>query len=764
MLWLASYPRSGNTFFRIVLREVYGLESSTFHNETSYPVDANYQEYPVVKTHLLPCELEPADESIPAVYLVRDGRDCVISLAHYRKDLIDGSTDFEENLYHAINAAGGSHFGGWSRHVREWLDRAALVIYFEELIADPIKCMERLRPFLDLPQPRTDRVPTFSELKKNDFAYGSGKEHGYSQEQRDHIRTNKFRRGKAGGWRDEMPHAHHLRFLRLHGRELTRLGYEAIEKGDWSSGCLVSGEEQRDFPPVQQSPVTSPPVHQSTSHQTPFSPTRQPIIHRNRRQRVLIDASKLVPHAFDGIKRYVHELLKALVPIAENEPERWKFTVGLSDFRVFDLLEIRDHIHRAAVPAEGECLTQQAEGQPQVPQANVPPVESAEPRHSRIKALNGRMKQGLKRVLGPRMIQCAKDSITWFRSLSTAHPGEYDLLHLTLPGLWRAYARMKIPCVTTVHDLSYEVCPQFHTAENVFAHRRGMKFALSRGATILADSESTRRQVIQHYAVPEDRVLTAQLACDERFINLAQSSQVREVLKKHNIPDGPYVLSVGTLEPRKNVASTIKAFLRLIQRRPDLKANLVVAGRSGWGKLAEMEDAARCPRICFVDFVEDFDLRALYSGAALLSYVSFYEGFGLPPLEAMSCGAPVVYGDVAAVPEVVGRAGIPVDPHSIEQIEQAFERLLTDEALRRELSYQAVLRSLDFSWSRLAERTLEAYERALHLARQGGSPRGTMSTARQGAQSVLKGQGILQGPWQDQGQSSTVEGGGRWAA
>ena len=106
MIWLASYPRSGSTFLRIVLDEVYGIESSTFHRQKDYPLDGDYATYPVIKTHQLPHELAPADPSIPAVYLVRDGRDCVVSLAHYRKQLLAPESDLEDNLLAAIEAAG----------------------------------------------------------------------------------------------------------------------------------------------------------------------------------------------------------------------------------------------------------------------------------------------------------------------------------------------------------------------------------------------------------------------------------------------------------------------------------------------------------------------------------------------------------------------------------------------------------------------------------------------------------------------------------
>jgi hypothetical protein len=226
MIWLASFPRSGNTFFRIILHEVYGVSSSTFHRERGRPADPDYDKYAVVKTHLLPYQLEPKDPKIPAVYLVRDGRDALISIAHHRKDIVAPGSDYYTNLRDAILAAEGSFFGGWSRNVEEWLARAAVVIRFEELIEKPVECAERLRPFIDLPPPRLDRVPSFQDLRSRDMPYGSGVQHGFSAEERESHRAKFFRRGEIGGWREEMPDDLHSVFWKLHGRAMRKLGYQ----------------------------------------------------------------------------------------------------------------------------------------------------------------------------------------------------------------------------------------------------------------------------------------------------------------------------------------------------------------------------------------------------------------------------------------------------------------------------------------------------------------------------------------------------------
>jgi len=225
MIWLASFPRSGNTFFRIILHEVYGVESSTFHKEPGYAVDADYDNYPVVKTHLLPRELVPADPKIPAVYIVRDGRDALVSMAHHRKDIVAPGSDYRENLKAAIAAGNGSFFGGWSQNVSAWLKRAAVVIRFEDLVRDPVACAERIRPLIPLPEPRLDKVPSFEDLKTKEMRYGSGSRDKFSEEERKARREKFFRRGEAGSWKEEMPEDLHALFWKLHGGAMGRLGY-----------------------------------------------------------------------------------------------------------------------------------------------------------------------------------------------------------------------------------------------------------------------------------------------------------------------------------------------------------------------------------------------------------------------------------------------------------------------------------------------------------------------------------------------------------
>jgi hypothetical protein len=226
MFLLASFPRSGNTFFRIVLSEVYGIESIEYSVGKKLPAIDNLTPF-AVKTHQLPSSLPRKYLELPVVYLVRDGRDALVSVAHQKKDLVDIGTTFEQNLIDSIIAPWGTHFGGWGRNVREWLDRADVIIKFEDLIENPIGCIEKLRDFIELPEPNKAKLPTFKDLKEKEYKYGSGsrkqlKNKNLTKEER---RDKFFRRGKAGSWQDEMPEYLHSLFWMKNNDVMNMIGF-----------------------------------------------------------------------------------------------------------------------------------------------------------------------------------------------------------------------------------------------------------------------------------------------------------------------------------------------------------------------------------------------------------------------------------------------------------------------------------------------------------------------------------------------------------
>ena len=220
MIWLASFPRSGNTFFRIVLHQVYGIESGHLDPlETREDGWEKFLSYPVIKTHMQPKDLDAGDPNAPAVYIIRDGRDSIVSMAHHRKDIVAPGSNYLQNMDEAIRAEDGTFFGGWSRNVKDWCERAEVVIHFEELINDPIGNIEKLRGILDLPNPDIESLPTFEDLQKKRMPY---------QGQRNKVenwRKKFFRRGKSGSWKDEMPEPMQQLFWDLHGDTMEKFGY-----------------------------------------------------------------------------------------------------------------------------------------------------------------------------------------------------------------------------------------------------------------------------------------------------------------------------------------------------------------------------------------------------------------------------------------------------------------------------------------------------------------------------------------------------------
>ena len=217
MIWLASYPRSGNTFVRNILYEVYGVESSVFHCIAEKPLPPDYFRYEVVKTHELPENLDPRLSSRPAVYILRDGRDAIVSEAWHRKHFYEPRSRLHFNMLEAILADGESHFGGWAGNVSRWIQRADIILRFEDLVRDPLGEVEKLRSILRLPPPRIDRMPDFEKQKSGRPKYGRVQDSGRNAEF--------FRKGKSAGWKEEMPKHIERIFWRYHGEVMESCGY-----------------------------------------------------------------------------------------------------------------------------------------------------------------------------------------------------------------------------------------------------------------------------------------------------------------------------------------------------------------------------------------------------------------------------------------------------------------------------------------------------------------------------------------------------------
>lgn len=235
---------------------------------------------------------------------------------------------------------------------------------------------------------------------------------------------------------------------------------------------------------------------------------------------------------------------------------------------------------------------------------------------------------------------------------------------------------------------------------------------------ILTISQATRDDLLAYRPdLAPERVVVTPLAAADCFYRNHDEAEAAEIRGRYGIPHAPYVLSLSTLEPRKNIAHVIRCFARFVQQEGVSDLNLVLIGERGWDMDGILEEISRLgdlrKRIIITGRVPDADLSALYSGALWFAYMSFYEGFGLPPLEAMQCGVPVVTSNTSSLPEVVGEAAITLDPRDEDGLCETFLRLYRDESLRADLSERGLRRAGEFSWERCAAETVAAYRKAL---------------------------------------------------
>jgi glycosyltransferase involved in cell wall biosynthesis len=265
--------------------------------------------------------------------------------------------------------------------------------------------------------------------------------------------------------------------------------------------------------------------------------------------------------------------------------------------------------------------------------------------------------------------------------------------------------------VITIHDMIYSIHPGCFT----WKHRQVINFMLpktvARADRVIADSYATKKDLCQFLKIDDEKIKVIHLGLEGRFKTVA-FSKIEEIKKKYRIRDD-YILFVGVIEPRKNIVSILEALSILKQTGKLRGKKLVVAGRKGWlfKEIFERVQALNLEDdVAFTGFVEEEDLPALYGGALFFVYPSRYEGFGLPVLEAMGCGTPVITSKVSSLPEVAGDAAILVDPMDVEELAWRMEMLCENRDLREELSKKGVERARLFSWEKTARETLEVYK------------------------------------------------------
>ena len=267
-----------------------------------------------------------------------------------------------------------------------------------------------------------------------------------------------------------------------------------------------------------------------------------------------------------------------------------------------------------------------------------------------------------------------------------------------------------VPTVLTVHDLIFRHLPEHHKTLNRWYLNLTLPLYCLRATHIIAVSQQTRRDLITFYGLPPEKISVIHEAADRRF-RPQSPENVASARERYRLPER-YLLFVSTIEPRKNLTRLLQAFERV--HAAGLTDALVIVGKRGWlygDFFAAVEKSPVRQVVIFPGFVPDADLPAVYAGAQALAFPSLYEGFGLPVLEAMACGAPVVCSNRSSLPEVAGDAALLVDPLDVDALAAALAQVLSDETLRREMRARGLTQAAQFSWERTARETLAVYQK-----------------------------------------------------
>ena len=269
----------------------------------------------------------------------------------------------------------------------------------------------------------------------------------------------------------------------------------------------------------------------------------------------------------------------------------------------------------------------------------------------------------------------------------------------------------RLKTVVTIHDLGAEYLPQYHKFPGKLYLNRATEYAASHASHLIAVSDFTKRDLVKKLHVDPNRVNVIYEGVDTSQLKPASSDEISRVMQKHGLTK-PYILFVGTVQPRKNLVGLIEAVAKL-----DHDVDLVIAGGRGW--LSEEIYAAPArlnieDKVKFLGYIDESDKPALYSGAELTALVSFFEGFGLPMIESMACGTPVVAANASCLPEIAGAAGILVDPYDSDDIAQGLANGLENTNLRQQLRVNGFAQAAKFNWEDTAKQTLDLFERVLN--------------------------------------------------
>jgi glycosyltransferase involved in cell wall biosynthesis len=273
--------------------------------------------------------------------------------------------------------------------------------------------------------------------------------------------------------------------------------------------------------------------------------------------------------------------------------------------------------------------------------------------------------------------------------------------------------RLHCPSVVTFHDMTFFLYPHLHTLAKRFFFATAIRISARHANALIAISESTRQDAIRLLEIPPNKISAIPLGVDENFHPVNNEFLLADVRQRYNLPE-KFILYVGVVEPRKNLPLLLKSYKTLVNE--GINHPLVIVGRFGWmynEVLRQIDTLGLKSRIHFTGYVPQADLPIVYNLADVFVYPSIYEGFGLPPLEAMACGTPVITTAISSMPEHVGDAGILVPAEDEWALSRAIHSVLTDRMLHDQLSLKGPRQAAKFTWKRTAQETLQVYKKVL---------------------------------------------------
>jgi len=294
-----------------------------------------------------------------------------------------------------------------------------------------------------------------------------------------------------------------------------------------------------------------------------------------------------------------------------------------------------------------------------------------------------------------------------YRIPALARKNKINILHQPCFSLPVCYSG-KI--VATIHDL---IAVKFNKDIPFFSRQffaRWMPFTYHKADAIISVSQHTKRDIIKYFKIPEEKITVIPLAASKNYHPVEESDKIQSIKRKYNTGD-KFILHIGTLNPRKNLLFLVEVFAEIVKKIKNY--NLVIVGKEGWyyEKLYEKVRALGIEKkVRFCGYIDEADKTYLYNAASLFVFPSLYEGFGFPPLEAMSCSIPVVSSNTSSMPEVIGDAGILLSPTDKYAWIKAIENILSNEKLRLKMSKLSLARSKLFSWEKCARETIKIYQ------------------------------------------------------